>query len=531
MKTPRILSVILVIVMITMVVACGQTTTNPTPTEPVNQETPVPGEVNATDEPLATLEISAMLVQYNQPPDPNGEYWTQMQEEYNVEYDIEWVAESAYTEKCSLVLSTADFPDMIQLTSTTDPIIINAMNNGLIMDLTPHLDFVKYPNLGKINPSAWMNSKINGKNYVFPRSRGQYNTSLFIRGDWVEKLGMDTPATIDDLTEYFRGIKTTDVNDNGKTDDIIPLPMEIGTIMSFVQEAFGPGKTRPVFTEDGSGIVNERLTESYVLAVEWLKMLYDEELLASEFALYKTDKNQDMLLAGLGGARHQNAWHRLRLSSEIQKIDPNGYVTPLFTIEGPGGAAVEYDKGFYGGHALNANISDEKRDRILDFFNKTSDPEKYNYFVFGLEGTYYNIVDGFPKLTELGEKEVTNSFYGPYVVATDLYNKIYSPLATAEYNLETREMAEVIDGIALGIGSAPFKIFEIISSNAWSQYWAVNSQDFDAYVADTITGKHTVDELRAYQQKIIDTPEVQTAFKEFKASFEGFGLADWTPTK
>lgn len=514
MKVFRTVSLIMAILMSVTVAGCSKKTiTSP--------------EATASDKTLAPLEISAMLVQYNQPPDPNCVFWKEMEKQYNVKYKIEWVAESAYPDKLALVLASGTLPDLVQLTSTTDAPTVNAINKGLLMDLTPYLDFKKYPNLGKINPSAWVNSKVNGKNYVFPRSRGQYNTALFVRGDWLDKLGMKIPTTIDEFTQYLRGIKNNPDLKNGKEGDMIPLPVEVNTIMSFAQGAFGPGNIIPVYTEDKTGIVNSVLTESYALAVDWLQKLYNEGLYAKEFALYNTDRNQAILFAGLGGARHQNVWHRFRLTSEIQKVNPKGYVTPIFGLKGPGGTTVEYDLGFYGGHALNAKLTAEKRDRILDFFNKTSDPDKYKYFVYGIEGTYYNMVDGFPVLTDVGKKEVTNSFYSPYVVATDLYNKVDSPLADAKYNTETREMVKTVDTMAASIGSAPFKIFGIIASNTWSKFWSVNSKDFDSYVAETIAGKHTIDEFRAYQKTIIAKPEVQTAFKEFKASYDGFGLENW----
>ncbi len=470
------------------------------------------------------LSMTAMLVQYNQPPDPNGVYWQQLLKDNNLEYNIEWVPESAYADKCSLVLATGELPDVIQLTSSTDAIVVNAANNGLFKDLTPFIESGKYENLNKISASAWMNSKINGKNYIIPRSRGQYNTGLFIRGDLLKKLGMETPTTIEELTKYFEGIRDLDPN-------MIPLPMEINTIMSFVQGAFGDGPIVPVYTADGEGIVYERLTESYALAVEWLQKMYNEGVLAKEFALYKTDKNQDVVLAGIGGARHQNVWHRYRLSTELQKVVPDGFLTPLYYIKGEKGTDVQYDIGYYGGHAISASVPDEKVERILEFFNKTANPDTYNYYHYGPEGVYWNMVDGFPVLTEAGVKDVTNSFYGPVVEATALYSKVDSPLADAAYNTETREMSKVIDKVAEEMGHAPFHIFSIIQSPIWSQYWAMAKGDFESYVADTIAGKHTIDEFRAYQAEISSDSQVQDAFKEFKVSYDAFGLANWTAPK
>ncbi len=477
--------------------------------------------VAAAAEGQAPLSMTAMLVQYNQPPDPNGIYWQELLRDNNLEYNIEWVPESAYADKCALVLATGELPDVIQLTSSTDAIVVNAANNGLFKDLTPFIESGKYENLSKISASAWMNSKINGRNYIIPRSRGQYNTALFVRGDLLDKLGMEPPTTIEELTAYFRGIKELDPN-------MIPLPMEVNTIMDFAAGAFGDGQIVPVYTADGEGIVYERLTEAYALGVEWLQGLYKDGILAQEFALYKTDKNQDVVLAGIGGARHQNLWHRYRLSTELQKVVPDGYFTPLFYMTGDKGTTVQYDIGYYGGHAISASVPDEKVERILEFFNKTSNPDTYDYYHYGPEGVYWNMVDGFPVLTEVGKKDVTNSFFGPVVEATALYSKVDSPLADAAYNLETREMGKVIDKVAADMGHAPFHFFAIIQSPSWSEYWAMAKGDFESYVADTITGKHTIDEFRAYQAQIASEAQVQDAFKEFKASYDAFGLANWT---
>lgn len=482
-----------------------------------SQDTLAAGESTtaASSEPV---EISMLLIQYNQPPREDGEFWQWMESTYGVDLKIEWVAESSYNDRLSLALSTGDIPDIVQIPQTTAAPVVNAVKTGLLKDLTPYLDFDKYENLGKISASSWTNSKIDGKYYVFPRSRGQYNVCLFLRGDLLDQMNMEVPSTIDELTEYFRGIKELEP-------DMIPLPMEVDTITSFAAGAFGPGEILPVFTEDQTGIVDYRLTESFADCIEWLSEMYAGGLYAKEFALYKTDRNEEVVLAGKGGARHQNLWHRYRLSTELQKAVPDGYFVPCFGVSTDKGQTVEYDAGLYGGHAVNAEISEEKLQKILEFYNQTSAPDMYNTFTYGLEGSYWNMEDGFPKLTELGNKEVTNSFYGPR--STNLYDKVDSPLADADYNRETREMAKTVDELAVKVGGAPFKLFNIISSNAWSEWWSINKGEFDGYVADTITGKHSIDDFRKYQADILALDQIQTACKEYKESYDSFGLADW----
>lgn len=471
----------------------------------------------------APLELTAICVLYQQAPAEDSDFWVWMEDTFNVDYTVEWVPESGYTEKLSLVLSTGDLPDIIQVTSTTDASVVNAANDGMFYDLTDLLDPELYPNLAGLSSSAWTTSKINGRNYFLPRTRGQYNTCAFLRKDILDEAGMDVPHTISEFEAYFQYIK-----DNYP--DMVPLAYQFSYMVDFFLGAFGEGQIIPVYTEDGNGIVHQTLTESYALLVEWFQHLYAEGLYASEFALYNTDKNHDMFMAGKTGLRHQNLWHRWRLAEAVGNAVEGADVACAFYVTSDDGkyVAPQYDIGFYGGLALNSELSEEKVRAILEFMNRTADPELYNTFRYGLEGVHWNMVDGFPVATEQGKAEVTNSFYGPFTLATNLYDKVDSPLATIEYNLESRELCKDVDLAAEMVGACPLKLFSVISSDTWSEFWAVQQADFDNYVAETIAGSHTIDEFRAYQQRLLEMEEVQVAFQEFKANYDEFDLANWT---
>lgn len=470
------------------------------------------------------LKLTGLCVLYQQAPAKDSDFWQYVEKTFNVDYDIEWSPESGYDDKVSLVLSTGDLPDIMQVTSTTNATVVNAANDGLFYDLTDLLDPAKYPNLCALNPAAWTNSKINGRNYFLPRSRGHYNTCLFLRKDILEAANMKVPVTISEFEAYFKYIK-----DNYP--DMIPLAYQFSYMADYFCGAFGEGPILPVYTEDGEGIVQWQLTESYAKMVEWFQHLFAEGLYAKEFALYNTDKNHDMFLAGKTGARHQNLWHRWRLAHSVATAVEGADVACALYVTSDDGkyCAPQYDVGFYGGLVINADLPQEKVEKILEFFDKTSAPDMYNTFRYGLEGVHWNMQDGFPVATDQGKAEITNSSYGPFVLATNLYDKVDSPLATIEYNLETREISHTLDYAASLVGGNPMKMFSIIKSNTWSEYWAVEQSSFDSFVAETISGQHTVDELRDYQARIKAEPEVQEAFKEFKACYDDFGLGNWTP--
>jgi len=479
---------------------------------------PAKGSAAADNSPLV---VHAMLVQYQQPPDPNGAFWKDMEAKYNIKYTADWVQDTAYDDKLALVLSTNDLPDLIQITNTTAPSVIKAIEAGQIKNLTPYLDFNKYKNLGKISQSAWINSKYKGKNYVFPRSRGQYNDSVMIRGDILKKYNLPKPTTLEQFRDYLQAV----VKEGG-----IGIPFWIQkSIHNYFQPCFGPGAQVPLFTADGTGIVPNYLCESYALAVNYVRDLYSRGLVAKEFAMMGDNQTENALISGKGGMYFKNIWHRYRMNQEIKKTIPTAEIIPLLYFESPKGISIRYDKGFYGGIMVNTKMDEPRFLKLMTFFDHTSDPDNYFYFMYGIEGRYWNLVDGFPQLTEEGKKDVNNSFYCPYTLATDMYGKVDSPLAPPAYNRETREMAKELDVVAAKMGHQPFMPFEIISSNSWAQFWALNQSEFMSFVVDVITGKKSVDDLRAYQQRMLKDPLVQAAMKEFKQSWDEFGLDKWTP--
>jgi putative aldouronate transport system substrate-binding protein len=297
--------------------------------------------------------------------------------------------------------------------------------------------------------------------------------------------------------------------------------------ISRFQPCFGPGNIIPEFTADGTGIIPQHLAESYAKAVEYFQGLYAKDYIAKEYAMFNDTQAENALVSGKSGWYYKNVWHRFRLNQEIDKVNPDFEITPVFSLEGPGGVSVMYDKGFYGGIMVNSKLDDARFQKLLTFFDRTSDPDNYFYFMYGIEGRYWNLVDGFPQLTEEGKKDVNNSFYCPYTLATDMYGKVDSPLAPPAYNRETREMVKAIDTVVGNMGCAPFTFFDIISSQSYANFWSLNSTEFNSNVADVITGKKPISEFRAYQQRLLRDPLVQEGMKEFKQSWDEFGLANW----
>lgn len=438
------------------------------------------------------LHLSAMLIQYSQPP--SEKLFNEIQDYFNVEYTIDWVpAGQSFNDKLNLVLSSGDVPDIMFVTSVTSPNVLRAAKGGLFADLTPVLgDFSRWPNLAKINPGAWQTSKVDGKNYLFPRSRGSYDMPLaFLRGDWLDATGMEVPTTLDEFVAYLRGAVRNDMGEKGTIG-------ATNLFMGFLQSAFGPGSTTPVRPEGATtGIVPPRLTESYALALEFWQGLYAEGLVSREYAVLGQNDQEDLFVTGKSAYYTRNIWHRRRMDNILQDSHgPDAYAALLSTLEGPDGHAFQYDRGYAGGLVVSSRVSDSKLERIVAHFDRTSDTANFHMLSFGIEGRDFNMVEGFPQFTDEGRRNVPgNAIEYPFVLATYTYQKVDSPLADAAYNLATREMtSRALDPVFAQYPN-PHHL-DILQSSSWATFWARMQDEFAAVEAEVVTGRRTIDQFR-----------------------------------
>lgn len=502
--------------------ACSQGTAQPSSEEPSSsagsssEASEAAGESSQAEAAEEPLVLTGMANLYNTAPAKDSVFWQEMEKTFNVDYTVDWVPTDTYQQKVELVLASSDLPDVMQIQSTTLPSYIKAVNAGAFWDITDELgDFSKYPNFkNNTNQNAWVLSKIKGRNYVVPRTRGNLDSCLMIRKDWLDKLGLEVPTTTEEFADVITKVANGDPDGNGKNDTIGLIPSIPED--SYWHSAFGTRKL--VYDEDG-GLIHEYLTDAFGDYVEYMRGLYEAGAVAKEFALIKGQQQEELLTTGQSATLVKNAWHKYRLNQETQKNSPGADIVLIPYLEGPDGIAHIYDLGYFGGMSISSQCSEEKMQRILKFFDDMCAQEYYNFVNYGVEGVHWEMKDGAPALTELGQKEVTNSFNAPFIFATAEFAKVDSPLADNAYNLQTREEMMVLYDV-----DAEIDKFKVLQSDTWSEVWSQYVDEFGAMETKAISGAISMEEFRDYQKTLREMPEFKQAFQEFTVSYgEYFG--------
>lgn len=146
---------------------------------------------------------------------------------------IDWTNyQSDFAEKRNLDISSGDLPDAIHNDGASDVELMSWAKQGVIVPVEDLID--KYmPNLKKIldeNPEyRSLITAPDGHIYSFPwieelgegkESIHSVNDMAWINKEWLDKLGLEMPQTMDDLVKVLEAFKTQDPNGNGKADEI-----------------------------------------------------------------------------------------------------------------------------------------------------------------------------------------------------------------------------------------------------------------------------------------------------------------------
>ena len=233
-----------------------------------------------------TVPLSALISKHSLTKDVNEMEWLRLLEEENG-VEVEWQQITAdWDQKKSVMFAGGDIPDILfKATATTD----FATYNGLFEDFAPYIDAGKMPNVSKMfedHPELRvLSTDEEGAIYGLPNYRSIWprtNRVLYINQTWLDNLGLQAPATMDELEEVLIAFKEGDANGNGDPSDEIPL--DFNGFPTFLLACFGVpmmNESEGYFVEDGQ-VKNYRVDERYKTFMIWLQKLYSQGLINEE---------------------------------------------------------------------------------------------------------------------------------------------------------------------------------------------------------------------------------------------------------
>ncbi|MBO9607820.1 MAG: extracellular solute-binding protein [Paenibacillaceae bacterium] len=415
MKKRVAIMVIVSIVLVTVLSACSK-----------KQKT----EESAKD--AAPTRISILTPFFSkEPPNADNVIVKEVEKRTNTQLDITWAPSARYDDKVSVTMASGSMPDLLLALSPFTSQIRQLVDDGAFWDLT---DKIKaYPNLAALPADIWNNTKMqDGRNYGIPRARSLTSVSIpIIRMDWLNKVNLPFPESLDDLYKVMVAFTKNDPDGNGK-DDTYGLVGDWKSTMTWIFNVF----TNTSFATTTNGlwkVEDGKMASAYTLpemrdALVWFNKAYSEGLVPKDFInLVQYPAVQEMVSTGKAGIWADGTHEAVRVQLELNKTVPNAELRPMPYIVSPAGKKwAPIGGGFNGLFFIPKTVSEAKLNKILTFMDYGASDEGHDLGWYGLENVHYKVESGFKITTEQAVKDnVSQQAFGQIFGKYDKYQNAY----------------------------------------------------------------------------------------------------------
>ncbi|MEJ8306964.1 sugar ABC transporter [Saccharibacillus sacchari] len=267
----------------------------------------------------------------------------------------------AFVTKMRLAMSSGqEMPEIV--TVGDDLLAQDLIDSGMYQEAGPLFDQYASDTWKKameLDPNIWNPYTRDGKRMGIPILDYAYNNDylLWIRQDWLDKLKLETPTTIDELETVMEAFKNNNP-DGLSPDQVIPLSIGFKTSMntwmgdpSWIFGAYGTLPQQWNVGADGKleyGSINPAMKQGLTKLNEWLGKGY----IPQEAALWDENKTAEPAVAGTAGIIPGPYWMSGWPLQDTAKNVPDAVWKPITIPTGPDGTAMRHGTKFSNGVIL-----------------------------------------------------------------------------------------------------------------------------------------------------------------------------------
>ncbi|MBB6670835.1 extracellular solute-binding protein [Cohnella nanjingensis] len=415
MKMKKVLVPLSALTLLTSVLAaCSNSNHDAKESGPASTSTPTStsSTENKPSGSPATLTVEIFDRGIQGQPDLNNNTWTRYINEHfgkpnNAVVKFVPVPRSQEVDKLNVLMASGEAPD-ISFTYDNTTVYRYAKMNG-IMQLNDLIAEHGKELTNYLGEKVLSYGVYNGKQMAIPAKRTSLAWGgMFIRKDWLDKLGLPLPTTRDEL--YNTLVAFRDKNPGG-VDGVIPWGLA-ATGMNY-----GTGNLVDSFWEAQSEeefvTVPGWLRPGNKEAMKFLNKLYNEKLISPDFALDKTAKQVDAdVTNGKVGFFSANWDYPLRqnISEPLKANVPDANFVPIDTFKNDEG---KYKKIAYNENGINIIIpkSSKNAELAIKYLNWMSSPDVLFFLQYGEEGVNHKMDDnGIPEVINQAGDNMQTSY-------------------------------------------------------------------------------------------------------------------------
>ncbi|MBN2655994.1 MAG: ABC transporter substrate-binding protein [Spirochaetales bacterium] len=319
---------------------------------------------------------------------------TKLKEDINAELEVVFLSWGDFTNKYPLLFAAGEEFDLIYTSNWA--FYAQEATKGGFLELTEEMIKNYAPRTWENTPSSsWEQVKINDKVFMLPYTKREFGHFVYVvRGDLMDKYGLDNIETIDDFEKYLDVIAENETNmipyDDGSEANRFMLPtIGINYANDLPQQLsndFILGYN--VYDKDGSVELINRVTMPEYLEYAEKMVGWNAKGYWSKNALVNKTRSKDSFANGKSAAAILNLGDANTLYMELIKSHPEW---DMRVFDATDGAPSMPNPAIQNGMAINAlSKNPERALMLLDLFK--NDREYYDLTNYGIEGIHYESV-------------------------------------------------------------------------------------------------------------------------------------------
>ncbi len=420
----------------------------------------------------------------------------ELEKRCNVSIELEVYSKTEAPQKFKSYLASQDGPDIFIYNLDQ----IHA-NYTAFVPLTPYIG-EKTPNLKKYLVDDSETNKelamLDGQIYAMPMIASERVSQVyFARSDWMEKLGLSAPQTLDDFYGMLVAMRDGDPNGNGEKDEIpFVTRYRKNGLMQFL-EPFG---IEEEFFVENEKIVYGAADPRMKDALDFIRRLYQQQLIDPEYIAADAKSWQSKVTENKAGVLFDWVSRIDFYNTQMPEAEFRAFLPPsadgnpkthyqMPTVRGSGAAAV--------------NKNSKQIQKIIRLYDYIYSDEGTRLLNFGLEDEHYKMENGQPKYTD---KVLNNTSAAPQIalwqngIAMDwplLQDKGYEQQLLSPVAQQARELYNPII-----LPSFPRLKFTKEESQELAQLLGDIRIYKDEMIDRFIIGTNSLEEFETYRQRL-----------------------------
>ncbi|WP_374987773.1 extracellular solute-binding protein [Paenibacillus sp. R14(2021)] len=306
--------------------------------------------------------------------------WTRLYfDQLGIKIKYNWVVKGndtsdPYLQKVNVMLASGDLPDVIPVNATQ---LKQLADSGQIEDMTDLYETYASPHLKEVlseeGSGPFDSATFDGKLMAIPQTGSSIEQAqlIWIRTDWLDKLGLQPPKTMDDVLAISKAFSERDPDGNKKKDTFgLAITKELfGGSMGLEGFMAGYRAFPNIWLEDSAGkLAYGSVQPEMKKALQALQSMYKNGELDEEFGVKEGTKVSEVISNGKIGMEYGQQWNSIWPLQLNKNNDPNAQWR-AFPIVSESGSPVKVPLKFSTTKFFAVRIGAAHPEAIIKLFN------------------------------------------------------------------------------------------------------------------------------------------------------------------